>query len=68
MSGMAQQVAAGSPHCAEGGPEVCYGAEVWMGHRGPRMSMCCSLLQGMEIHISMKPNSLVQTAAAPRGL
>ena len=67
-SGMAQWGAAGSPCHAEGGAEACYGAEVWTGCRGHRVPMCCFLLQGMEINISMKPSSLVQTAATPGDL
>lgn len=58
----------GSPRRAEPGPEACYGAEVWTGRRGHHVPMCCFLLQGMEINISMKSNSPVQTAAAPGDL
>lgn len=67
-SGMAQRGAVGSPRRGEGGPKACYGAEVWMGRRGHHVPTCCFLLQGMEINISVKPNSLVQTAAAPGDL
>lgn len=67
-SRMARWGAAGSLCRAKGGPKECYGAEVWTGHRGHHVPMCCFLLQGMEINISMKSSSLVQTAAAPGDL
>lgn len=43
---------------------MCYRAEVWTGDCRHHIPVAASSCQGMEINISMKPNSLVQTAAA----
>lgn len=47
----------GSSRHAKVHPEVCYGAKVWMGRGEHHIPMRCFLLQGMEIHVSVKPNS-----------
>lgn len=46
-----------------GAPGTCYGAKVWMGHRGHHVAVYCFFLQVMERNISKKSNPLVQNTA-----